>query len=62
MFEFLKGYRTFVANILMAVLPILEMSEITTLMPKEYLPWYAIGMAIANMGLRLITTGPVGQK
>ncbi len=58
----LKGYRTLIVNALMAVLPILDMTEVRDILPAAWLPWYALGMAVVNMGLRAITTTPMGQK
>lgn len=58
----MKGFRTIIANALFMVLPVLEMSELVAVIPDEWLPWYALGMALANMVLRYITTTPVGQS
>jgi hypothetical protein len=58
----LKGYRTIIANVLLSVLPILELAEVRDVMPDDWLPWYALGLALANVALRYITTTPVGQK
>lgn len=58
----MKGYRTIIVNILAAVMPALELSELTAVMPDNWLPWYALGLALANMWLRKITTTPIGRK
>jgi len=58
----MKGYRTLLANALAMVIPLLEMTEIRDVIPDTLLPWYALGMALMNMGLRYITTTPVGTK
>lgn len=58
----LKGWRTFIINALMAIMPILELSELTAIIPEGVLPWYALWMAIVNMYLRTITTTPPGAK
>ena len=58
----LKGWRTVIANLLMSVMPVLELTEITQALPDEWLPWYALGMALVNMWLRAITTSPMGRK
>ena len=58
----LKGWRTIAFNVLAAVLPILELTELRAVMPSEWLPWYTLGVVLANMALRKITTGPVGRK
>ncbi|MEP2979044.1 MAG: hypothetical protein ABJO86_06135 [Lentilitoribacter sp.] len=58
----LKGYRTFVVNILLTVMPVLEMSEILDVLPKGYEAKYAIMIAIVNLYLRTITTTPLGKS
>ena len=65
----LKGWRTIVANALLAILPLLEvagqlfnMPEIQSVIPSNWLPWYMLGVALLNMILRKITTTPMGQK
>jgi hypothetical protein len=58
----LKGYRTILVNVLMTIMPVLEMSEILEIMPEGWQNWYAIAMAVINLWLRSITTTPVGKK
>lgn len=58
----MTGYRTLVFNFLAGLLPLLEMAEITSMVPAEYLNYYIIAVALANVGLRVITTTPVGQS
>ena len=58
----LKGSRTFAANALMSILPILSLTEFQDVLPEGFLPWYALGMVLANMLLRAITTTPLGVK
>lgn len=58
----LKGYRTFVVNILLAIMPVLEMSEILDVLPKGYEAQYAIMIALVNLYLRTITTTPIGKS
>jgi len=58
----MKGFRTIVANILFAVVPVLELTEFRDVLPSEWLPWYALSVVLANMALRVITTTPVGTK
>ncbi len=58
----MKGWRTIVANGFMSIMPILELTELTDVMPAEWLPWYALGMALINMFLRSVTTTPMGRK
>lgn len=59
---FLKGWRTVLANILFAVLPLLELTEWRQVLPPDWLPWYVLGVAVANMVLRSMTTTPMGRK
>lgn len=58
----LKGYRTVLVNVLMTVMPVLEMSEILEVMPDGWQNWYAIAMAVINLWLRSITTTPMGKR
>lgn len=58
----LKGYRTILVNVLMTVMPVLEMSEILEVMPDGWQNWYAIAMAVINLWLRSITTTPMGKR
>ena len=58
----MKGFRTIIANILMAVVPIMELTEFRDVLPVEWIPWYALGMVFVNIALRYVTTTPVGTK
>lgn len=58
----LKGWKTMLANALMAIIPILELAEIKAVLPPDWLPYYALGMVLVNMFLRWLTTTPVGKK
>lgn len=58
----MKGWRTVVFNVLAAVLPVLELTELRDVLPPDWLPWYALAVAIGNVWLRSITTTPMGQK
>lgn len=57
----MKGFRTVTINLLAGALPILEMTEVTDVMPAEWLPWFALGLALANILLRYVTTTPIGR-
>lgn len=57
-----KGWRTVAANILFAILPVLELTEFRDVLPPDWLPWYVLGVALANLMLRAVTTTPVGKK
>ena len=58
----LKGWRTIAANMLLAVLPVLELTELAAVLPPDWLPWYALVVALVNMWLRSITTSPLGRR
>jgi hypothetical protein len=58
----LKGYRTILVNVLMTIMPILEMTELLSVLPDGWQNWYAIAMAVINLWLRSITTTPMGKK
>ena len=58
----LRGFRTFIANALMAVLPIIELTEFKDVLPGGWMPAYALFVVLANMWLRSITSTPPGKK
>lgn len=58
----LRGFRTFIANALMAVLPIMELTEFRDVLPDGWTPYYALFVVLANMVLRSITSTPPGSK
>lgn len=57
----MKGYRTLLLNLAAAVLPVLQGLDVTAL-GSSGMAVYAGVLAIANIGLRLLTTTPVGVK
>lgn len=58
----LKGYKTVIFNVMASVIPILELTEVRDVIPAQYLHYYALGVVLANMVLRYLTTTPVGRK
>lgn len=58
----LKGLRTIIFNVLSTIMPVLEMSEVTDILPDTWIAPYAIAIAVINMWLRSITTTPVGKS
>lgn len=58
----LRGFRTFIANALMAILPIMELTEFRDVLPDGWLPWYSLFVVVANMYLRSITTTPPASR
>ncbi len=60
----LKGWRTLAANalvILAGVLAYLQTAGLNDLLPPKY-AWVPIVLGALNVALRLITTGPVGNR
>lgn len=62
MHKAVKGWKTVIFNVLAAVVPILEMTELKGTVPEEYLPLYVLVVALGNVYLRSITTTPMGKK
>lgn len=58
----IKGWRTIIVNGLMAILPVLELTELVNVLPPETQAWYLLALALVNIGMRSITNTPVGQK
>lgn len=58
----LKGFRTLMVNIVLSIMPILEMSEMLDVLPDDYEAPYAIMIALVNLYLRSITTTPFGKS
>ena len=58
----MKGYRTVAFNVLSMMVPILSLPEFHGVVPVEYLPFWMLFVAVANVTLRMITTTPVGKK
>lgn len=44
----------FFVDLLMFVVPILELSEMLAVIPPEWLPWYMLGTVILRRTLRLL--------
>ena len=69
----LKGWRTLAFNIVAGIAPAWDVTvaligflladpDLPKLIPFEYLPYYTTAVALANIYLRSITTGPLGRK
>lgn len=58
----LKGYKTITFNLLAAVVPLMELTELKAVVPDDYMPVYLLVVALGNVWLRSITTTPVGKK
>jgi hypothetical protein len=57
----LKGYKTILFNLLAALVPLLELTEMREVIPDNYLPIYMLAVARGNLYLRTVTTTPVGK-
>ena len=73
LFSRLKGWRTLAFNIVAGIAPAWDVTmaligflladpDLPKLIPVEYLPYYTTAVALANIYLRSITTGPLGSK
>lgn len=62
MSDMFKGWKTVAFNVLAAIVPILELTELKGLVPADYLPFYALSVALGNVYLRSITTTAIGKK
>jgi hypothetical protein len=58
----IKGYRTVLVNIILMIMPILEMTEVLEVLPEGYAAPYAIVLAVVNLYLRTVTTTPMGKR
>jgi len=62
MLQYLKGWKTVTFNVLAAIVPFLELTELKGIVPEEYLPFYALAVAMGNVYLRSVTSTPMGKK
>ena len=65
----LKGWRTVIFNgvasiplFLEAAIHILSIPEVYGVLPPEWIPWYSLAIALANIALRKVTTTPLGKS
>lgn len=58
----MKGWKTVTVNILAAVLPVLETMDMTNVLDEKGFAIYGGVLAIINLGLRMVTTTPVGKR
>lgn len=65
----MKGFRTIIVNSFVAVLPLaaelmafLDVFDWRSVLPPESAGWFILAIGLVNIGLRFITTTPVGQK
>lgn len=62
MTDMFKGWKTVTFNVLAAIVPLLELTEMKGIVPEEYLPFYALAVAMGNVYLRSVTSTPMGKK
>ena len=58
----MKGWRTIAFNILSTAVPLISLTEWNAVFPAEWLPYWLLVVAIANVYLRTITTTPIGRR
>lgn len=58
----LTGWKTILFNVIAAIIPVLQATDLTTVLPPDWLPYYGIAVAVGNVVLRHVTTGQVGYK
>ena len=59
----MKGYRTLIINLLLAIAPVLEATQAVDIgLTGNAAAIYAGIVSIINIGLRVITTSPIGKK
>lgn len=57
--DYMRGMKTMLFAIAVAVLGVLEQSDIAPMIPEEYRGYWMIGIALAVAILRAVTRGPV---
>lgn len=55
----LKGWKTVLFNVLAAIIPVLEVSGQDLGLDGNGLAFYGLGITVANLVLRFVTTSPV---
>lgn len=59
----MKGYRTLLVNLFLAIAPVLQATGAADIgLTGHAAEIYAVVITVVNLGLRLITTTPVGEK
>jgi len=58
----MKGYRTYIWNLLNAVPVVMSLVESQYAIPDEWEPFWLAAFIIVNLWLRTITTTPPGQS
>jgi hypothetical protein len=55
----MKGFRTITFNIIAAILPALQATDLTDVLGSNGMAIYGVIMAAVNIALRMVTTTPV---
>lgn len=58
----MKGFKTVIFNVLAAIIPVLEVAGADLGLEGQGLAYYGLGVTIANLILRFVTTTPVFNK
>lgn len=58
----MKGWRTLILNLAVAIFGVLEATDWTSLLGADKAGWAVLAIAMANMAMRTITTGQIGEK
>jgi uncharacterized membrane protein YgaE (UPF0421/DUF939 family) len=58
----LKGFKTLLFTIIVAVFALLEATDLTGIISEEKMPFVVLGIAITNIILRKISNTPIGKN
>lgn len=58
----LKGYKTIIINILLAVIPVMDGMDVTHILSPQAQSIYMLLVPMANLVLRFYTTSPIFNK
>ena len=58
----MQGWRTVIFNAAAGALMAIQSTDFTTLLPSKYLWAAGLITAVVNIGLRTVTTTPIGVK
>ena len=58
----MKGYRTLGFNIIAAILPVLQAADLTDVLGVNGMAIYGAVIAIANIGLRVVTNTTITKQ
>ncbi len=58
----MKGWRTLLINVAIALFGVLEAADWTTLLGNDHAAWVVTTIALINIALRTLTTTEVGRS